>query len=141
MVARGRLIVLGLTLKQTAVAEDTVAMLASQLGLFDRASVSSPNSGADLGYILTDFLNERRRRNIRRGFRGMLAQKISWVCQSFRRDINQFHSPLIKPCKTGGLFHLSISTWYVSLYQKIFITKTLTDFRRTVETTVDPRID
>ena len=104
MVAHGRLIVLGLTLKQTAVAEDTVAMLASQLGLFDRASVSSPNSGADLGYILTDFLNERRRRNIRRGFRGMLAQKISWVCQSFRRDISQFHSPLIKPCKSGDYF-------------------------------------
>ena len=41
MVAHGRLSVLGLTLKQTAVAEDTVAMLASQLGLFDRASVSS----------------------------------------------------------------------------------------------------
>ena len=59
MVAHGRLIVLGLTLKQTVVAEDTVAMLASQLGLFDRTSVSSPNSGADLGYILTDFLNER----------------------------------------------------------------------------------
>ena len=56
MVAHGRLSVLGLTLKQTAVAEDTVAMLASQLGLFDRASVSSPNSGADLGFILTDFL-------------------------------------------------------------------------------------
>ena len=104
MVAHGRLSVLGLTLKQTAVAEDTVAMLASQLGLFDRASVSSPNSGADLGYILTDFLNEGRRRNIRRGFRGMLAQKISWVSQSFRRDVSQFHSPLIKPCKSGDYF-------------------------------------
>ena len=133
MVAHGRLIVLGLTLKQTAVAEDTVAMLASQLGLFDRASVSSPNSGADLGYILTDFLNDG-------GFGACSARKFPG-CQSFRRDISQFHSPLIKPCKTGGLFHLSISTWYVSLYQKIFITKTLTDFRRTVETTVDPRID
>lgn len=62
MVAHGLLIVLGLTWGQTAVAEVNVAMLASQLGLFDRASVSSPNSGADLAYILTDFLNERRRR-------------------------------------------------------------------------------
>ena len=80
VVAHGHLIVLGFTLGQTAVAEVTGAMLASQLGLFDRASVSSPNSGADLGYILTDFLNdslwtelftgylnERRRRNIRGG--------------------------------------------------------------------------
>ena len=117
VVAHGHLIVLGFTLGQTAVAEVTGAMLASQLGLFDRASVSSPNSGADLGHIPTDFLNdilwtglftgylnEHRRRNIRGGFRGMLSQKVSWLSESFRQDIGQFHSPLIKPCKSADYF-------------------------------------
>ena len=57
------------------------------------------SSGADLGQILTDFLNERRRRKLLRGSGGRLPQErfrifnsfksLSWISESFRRDIGQ----------------------------------------------------
>ena len=59
---------------------------------------------------MTDFLNERR--EILWGFGGMLHPEISWVSESFRRD---------KALQIGRLFHLSISTWRVFLYQKYII--------------------
>ena len=46
--------------------------------------------GADLGFILTDFLNER----------------LSRVSNSFKQDIGQFHSPRKKPCNLESFFFI-----------------------------------
>ena len=67
----------------------------------------------------------------------MLPQEISWVSEY--SDRIPFSSD--KALQIGWLFHLSISTWKVFLYIKnIFIIKTLTDFGKTTETEVDPRL-
>ena len=39
-----------------------------------------------------------------RGFRGMFPEEISWVCESFRQYIGQFHSPRINPWKLADYF-------------------------------------
>ena len=75
---------------------------------------------------MTDFLTECRRRKLLAGSGGRLPQErfwifnsltsLSWVSESFRRDIGQ------------------ILTWKVFFISKnIFITKNLTDLRKTVE--------
>lgn len=38
------------------------------------------------------------------GFGGMFPEEISWVCESFRQYIGQFHSPPINPWKSADYF-------------------------------------
>ena len=91
-------------------------------------------AGAELGLILTDFLNERRRRKLLGGpgacpngkcFSILTSQGLlSWVSESFRRDyFGQF-------LPSDEALQLNIS-----------IMKNLTDFRKTVETGVDLRLN
>ena len=90
-------------------------------------------AGADLGLILTDFLNERRRRKLLGGpgacpngkFFSILTSQspLSWVSESFRQD------NLASSFSSDEALQLNIS-----------IIKDLTDFRKTVETGVDPRL-
>ena len=59
----------------------------------------------------------------------------SWVSESLRQDIGQFHSPWMKHPIHFPDFNLE------SVFIKsIFIIKNLTDFRKTVVTSVDPRL-
>ena len=65
-------------------------------------------AGADLGLILTDFLNERRKRKLLGGsgarpngkFFSILTSQspLSWVSESFRQDNLASPSPRMKPC-------------------------------------------
>ena len=48
---------------------------------WSKVGISELVPGADLGLILTDFLNEQRRRKVVRGFGDMLPQEISWVSE------------------------------------------------------------
>ena len=48
---------------------------------WSKAGISELVPGADLGSILTDFLDERRRRKVVRAFGDMLPQEISWVSE------------------------------------------------------------
>ena len=93
----------------------------------------SRSSGAELGYIMTNFLNEHRRRTPPRGIRGRTPQgyfldfyflsPLSWFSQSFRQDIGQ------------------IATWKVFLLLTIyFFMKNVTDFHKMVETGVYLRL-
>ena len=87
-------------------------------------------AGADLGLILTDFLNERRRRKLLGGpgacpngkFFSILTSQspLSWVSESFIQD------NLASFISSDEALQLNIS-----------IIKNLTDFRKTVETGVD----
>ena len=64
-----------------------------------------------------------------------LSCPLSWVSESFRQDIGQFHSPWMKHPIHFPDFNLE------SVFIKsIFIIKNLTDFRKTVVTSVDPRL-
>ena len=88
-------------------------------------------AGADLGLILTDFLNERRRPKLLRGpgacpngkFFSILTSQspLSWVSESFIQD------NLASFISSDEALQLNIS-----------IIKNLTGFRKTVETGVDP---
>jgi len=70
----------------------------------------------------------------------MLPQEISWVSESFRQDIGQFHSPRITPCKSADYFISRFKLGEVFHIKNMFMMKTLTDFRKMVETGVDPRL-
>ena len=48
---------------------------------WSKVGISELVPGADLGSILTDFLNERRRCKVVRGFGDMLPQEISGVSE------------------------------------------------------------
>ena len=84
-------------------------------------------AGADLGLILTDFLNERRRRKLLGGsgarpngkFSSILTSQslLSWVSESFRQD------NLASSFSSDEALQLNTS-----------IMKNLTDFSKTVET-------
>ena len=84
--------------------------------------------------------NEHRRRKGLEGCRGMLPKEMSWVSESFRQDIGQFHSPRITPCKSADYFISRFQLGEVFHIKNTFIIKTLADFRKTVETGVDPRL-
>ena len=84
--------------------------------------------------VLTDFLNERRRRRKLLGgpgacpngkFSSILTSQspLSWVSESFRQD------NLASSFSSDEALQLNVS-----------IMKDLTDFRKTVETVVDPRL-
>ena len=55
------------------------------------------------------------------------------------QDIGQFHSPWITPCKSTDYFISLFQPGEVFHIKNIFSMKTLTDFRKTVESGVDPR--
>ena len=84
-------------------------------------------AGADLGLILTDFLNERRRRKLlwgpgacpNRNFFSILTSQspLSWVSESFRQD------NLASSFSSDEALQLNTS-----------IMKNLTDFSKTVKT-------
>ena len=67
----------------------------------------------DLGWIQTDFLNYHRGRKLQ-GESGHAPagrfwiftpwSPLSWVSESFRQDIGQFHSPRMKLCKSADDF-------------------------------------
>ena len=73
-----------------------------------------PNSGAYLGEILTEFLNDRRRRKLLGESGRMLPREnvcivtplspLSWDSKSFRQGIGQFHFPRLKPCNLESFF-------------------------------------
>ena len=56
------------------------------------------------------------------GSKGMLC--LSWVSESFRHDIGQFHSPQMKPCISANYFipqfHLGKFIVIVIIVTKIF---------------------
>ena len=54
----------------------------------------------------------------------------SWVSETFRQDVGQFHSPRMNPWNLESFLFI----------KNIFILKNLTDFRKTVETGLDPRL-
>ena len=70
----------------------------------------------------------------------MLPTDISWVSESFRQDIGQFHFPRITPCKSANYFISRFQHGEVFDIKNTLIMKTLTDFRKMVETGVDPRL-
>ena len=70
----------------------------------------------------------------------MLPKDISWVSESFRQDIGQFHFPRIRPCKSANYFISRFQHEEAFHIKNTFIMKTLTDFPKTVETGVDPRL-
>ena len=51
--------------------------------------------------------------------------------------MGQFHSPRMKPCKSADYF---ISQFQPGKFFIVIIMTNLTDFRKTVETGVDPRL-
>ena len=53
----------------------------------------------------------------------------------------QFHSPRMKPCKSADYFisQFQLGKYFIVI-KNIFIVKNLTNFRKTVETGVDPRL-
>ena len=79
------------------------------------------------------------------GFDGMLP--LSWVSESFRHDIGQFHSPQMKPCKSANYFipqfqlgKFIVIVIVIIVTKNIFIVTNLTDFHKMVETGVDPHV-
>ena len=98
-------------------------------------------AGADLGLILTDFLNERRRRKLLGGpgacpngkFFSILTSQssLSWVSESFRQDnlASSFSSD--EALQVPGAFGV---VGPPCLQLNTSITKNLTDFSKTVET-------
>ena len=63
---------------------------------------------------------------------GMLPLKSRFlVSESFRKDNGQLHSPWMKPCNLESIFCI----------KNISIMKNLTDFRKMVETNVDPCLE
>ena len=58
-----------------------------------------------------------------------------------QRVFGQFHSPWMKPCKSADYFisRFQLGKFFI-VSKNIFIVKNLTDFRKTVETGVDPRL-
>ena len=52
------------------------------------------------------------------------------MSESFGQDIGQFHSPRVKPYNLESFVFV----------KNVFVMKSLTDFRKMVETSVDPRL-
>ena len=84
--------------------------------------------------------NEHRRRKVLVGCRGMLPREMSWVSESFRQDIGQFHTPRITPYKSADFFISRFQLGEVFHIKKYCSWKLWADFRKTVETGVDPRL-
>ena len=83
--------------------------------------------------------NERRRCKGLVGCGGMLPQEMPSVSEPFRQDFGQFNSLRITPYKSADFFISRFQLGEVFHIKNIFIMETLTDFRKTVETGVDPR--
>lgn len=66
-----------------------------------------------------------------------LSPLSQWVSASFRRYIDQFNSPWVKPCESADYL---ISTWNFLKITNIFIMTNLTDFHKKVETGVGPHL-
>ena len=65
---------------------------------------------------------------------------LPWVSESFAYRILA-NSPQIKPCKSADYFMFRFQLGgFFFMSKNIFMIKTLTDFRKTVETGVDPRL-
>ena len=66
------------------------------------------------------------------------------MSESFRQDIGKFHSPQMKPCEleenVQTIFEISTGKLTVMKRYSVFIVKNPTDFRKTVEAGVDPRL-
>ena len=94
-------------------------------------------SGADLGLILTDFLTEGPREQASRGAPG----NFFWFLKSLKFPFLGFLSNDRK-LEKENIFpdYFPESSIIVILLLKMFILKNLTDFRKTVETGVDPRL-
>ena len=84
-------------------------------------------TGADLGLILTDFLNEGPRDQASRG-----VPKVPFL--GFLSNARKLEKENICPD------YFPESSIIVILLLKMFIVKNLTDFRKTVETGMDPRL-
>ena len=98
-------------------------------------------AGADLGLILTDFLNEGPREQASRGAPGnfFLIFKVPKVpFLGFLSNTRKLEKENICPDYFPD-FNLE-SSIIVILLLKMFIVKNLTDVRKTVETGVDPRL-
>ena len=94
-------------------------------------------AGADLGLILTDFLNEGPREQASRGAPGnfFLIFKVPKVpFLGFLSNARKLEKENICPD------YFPESSIIVILLLKMFIVKNLTDFHKTVETGVDPRL-
>ena len=94
--------------------------------------------GADLGSILTDFLKEWPREQASRGAPGnfFLIFKVPKVpFLGFLSNARKLEKENICPD------YFPESSIIVILLLKMFIVKNLTDFRKTVETGVDPRLN
>ena len=62
------------------------------------------------------------------GCGGILPQEISWISESFRQDIGQFHSPRITPYKSADFFISRLQLGEVFPIKKILLMKTLSWF-------------
>ena len=82
----------------------------------------------DLGQILTDFLNERRRRKLLAGSGGGLPLEIFWDFYSFKSPFQGF-----QVIQTG----FQLGKGFLFNIKNIFIMKNVTNFCKTVETHVD----
>ena len=106
----------------------------SQMGE-NRQANQQTKTGADVGKILTDFLDEGRSRKLLGGVRGKLRLEIFWISKSFSQSlaIGQFPFPWMKPCKSADYFisRFQLGKFFVVI-ENIFIMTNLTDFRRTV---------
>ena len=91
------------------------------------------HAGADLGLILTDFLIEGSREQASRG----APREFFWIIKVPKVPFLGFLSNARKLEKENIFRESSI---IVILLLKMFIVKNLTDFRKTVETGVDPRL-
>ena len=101
-------------------------------------SMNAVRPGADLGLILTDFLNEGPREKASRGAPGnfFLIFKVPKVpFLGFLSNARKLEKENICPD------YFPESSIIVILLLKMFIVKNLTDFRKTVETGVDPRLE
>ena len=107
------------------------------VSLFLEYQVLYYTTGADLGLILTDFLNEGPREKASRGAPGnfFLIFKVPKVpFLGFLSNARKLEKENICPD------YFPESSIIVILLLKMFIVKNLTDFRKTVETGVDPRL-
>ena len=68
----------------------------------------------------------------------------SWVSETFRQDVGQFHSASDEALQIGDYYYYFLSPEIgKNIIQTIFQKKkseNLTDFRKTVETKLDPRL-
>ena len=84
------------------------------------------------------------------GYGGMLPQEIfwiltpssplSWVSESFRWDIGQFHSPRMQHLSNPFSRFQPGKFFLLKIYLLWDLMKNLTDFRKTVKTGVDPHL-